>query len=180
MSTEKNWIQTYTGRRFYPLDPNPADIEIEDIAHGLALQCRFTGQCREFYSVAQHSLIVAALVDRPEDRLWALLHDAPEAYMADVSRPIKHSPMMQPYRDAEAALQRAVAQRFGLPPEIPESVHRADKLTLAIEAHEVLTKVPDWLGAWDLSTVIPGRRIVPLSWRQAEKAFLEEFVELAR
>ena len=84
----KLYVSTYLGNRFYPLEPRIDDVDIEDIAHGLAYQCRFNGQTNAFYSVAQHSLIVAALV--PEElRFAALLHDAAEAYLGDMVKPLK-------------------------------------------------------------------------------------------
>lgn len=82
------WIQTYTGKKMFPLAPKREDICIEDIAHALSMKCRFNGHCNLFYSIAQHSLIVASLV-KPELRLAALLHDAAEAYLPDFCRPIK-------------------------------------------------------------------------------------------
>ena len=89
--TRTLYVSTYTGKQFFPLDPQQDQVDIEDIAHGLAYQCRFNGQTRYFYSVAQHSLIVAGLVPK---RLYlaALLHDAAEAYMGDMVKPLKQSP----------------------------------------------------------------------------------------
>src|SRR5271165_7548492 len=83
-----DWIQTYTGRVMYPLDPRPEEINIIDIAHALSNLCRFTGHVRTFYSVAEHSVRVSQHCD-PKDALWGLLHDASEAYLADMSRPMK-------------------------------------------------------------------------------------------
>ncbi|HKK06533.1 MAG TPA: hypothetical protein VKA50_11875 [Gammaproteobacteria bacterium] len=83
-----SWILTYTGRRVDLLDPDPATIEPEDIAHALSNMCRFNGHCRHFYSVAEHSWHVALLVSR-ENALQGLMHDAAEAYVADITRPLK-------------------------------------------------------------------------------------------
>jgi hypothetical protein len=92
------WIQTHSGVQFWPLEPRAEDVRIEDIAHALSNTCRFTGHCSTFYSVAQHSVLVAkALQDfmhsegLPCDFRIALLHDAAEAYLPDISRPIKHA-----------------------------------------------------------------------------------------
>ncbi|MDP3133715.1 MAG: phosphohydrolase, partial [Burkholderiaceae bacterium] len=82
------YISTFKGNRFYPAEPRIDGIDIEDIAHGLAYQCRFNGQTSAFYSVAQHSLMVADLVP-PALRRAALLHDAAEAYLGDMVKPLK-------------------------------------------------------------------------------------------
>src|SRR5438128_12538670 len=82
-----DWMQTYTGRAFYPLDPRLDDICIEDIAHALSMLCRYGGQCQEFYSVAEHSVLMSYAVN-PQHALWALLHDATESYMGDLIRPL--------------------------------------------------------------------------------------------
>jgi len=84
---DEHWITTYTGKRFHYLDPQPEEIDIVDIAHALSLTCRFGGHCKEFYSVAEHSIRVAEIVPK-EFQLLALLHDAGEAYTGDVQSPI--------------------------------------------------------------------------------------------
>ena len=127
-----DWILTYSGIEFWPLDPRPEDVRIEDIAHALSMQCRFAGHCDRFYSVAEHSIRVADLVPR-EDKLWALLHDASEAYLVDLPRPIKrHSEIGKHYRIAEDVVMEVIARKFGLPPE-PMSIQRADKAMLCVE-----------------------------------------------
>lgn len=79
------WILTSTGRQFWPLQPRADEICIEDIAHHLSMQCRFTGATRFHYSVAQHSVLVSQLAPDGENPLWGLLHDAAEAYLVDVA-----------------------------------------------------------------------------------------------
>jgi len=106
-----DWIQTYTGRQFWPLDPRADEIHIEDIAHSLSLQCRYAGHCKRFYSVAEHSVLLARYVSQPV-KLWALLHDASEAYLVDVPRPIK--PYLENYEDVERRLMYRIRDRFGL------------------------------------------------------------------
>ncbi|MBF0612521.1 MAG: hypothetical protein HQL55_15470, partial [Magnetococcales bacterium] len=81
--TPDNWIQTFTGRQFWPLAPVLEHIHVQDIAHALSLLCRFNGHCQKFYSVAEHSLHVATILP-PELAGWGLLHDASEAYLADL------------------------------------------------------------------------------------------------
>jgi hypothetical protein len=110
------YIQTISGGN--PFDPDPGEIEIEDIALALSHQCRFGGHCRVFYSVAQHSCLVSDLVIERGGNLaalWALLHDASEAYLVDLPHPLKHrSELGKLYAAAEDRLQAAVCERFGL------------------------------------------------------------------
>ncbi len=136
-----DWIQTYTGRKFWPLDPRPEDVDIEDIAHALSNQCRFSGHTRRHYSVAQHSLLVSHHVP-DEHKLWALLHDASEAYLQDVSTPVKRMAEMQPYRVAEGRCMLAICRAFGLDEVAFECVHEADRRALATEARELLPGGP--------------------------------------
>jgi hypothetical protein len=131
------FIGTFSGLRFWPLFPNPDDIVIADIAHALSNQCRFGGHASKFYSVAEHSVHVSQLC-LPKDALWGLLHDASEAYLVDLPRPLKQLPEFSAYREAERRLQRAVAVRFGLPEDQPASVAEADDTMLWIEAHSLL------------------------------------------
>lgn len=137
------WIETFTGRRFYPLDPRPLDIDIEDIAHALSMICRFTGHVRQFYSVAEHSVRVSRACCH-QDALWALLHDASEAYVADMSRPLKHAPEMYAYRSVEKRIMDAVTERFGLSPVEPPSVKDADNRLLVTEKRDLMPPSPDW------------------------------------
>lgn len=136
MEASNPHIETFTGRNVHPLHPRASEICIEDIAHGLSHQCRFTGQCLKFFSVAEHSIEVSRFCS-PEDALWGLLHDASEAYLCDLSRPIKqHSGLGTIYREIEAGLMRVICERFGLPLEMPRSVHRADSIMLHVERGE--------------------------------------------
>jgi uncharacterized protein len=176
MTTKRtDWIQTYTGRQFWPLEPDPEEIVVEDIAHALSMQCRFVGHCNHFYSVAQHSVLVSRACD-PRDALWGLLHDAAEAYLVDLCRPVKHEPRMLAYREAEAALQRAICLRFGLPFEEPESVRRADRALLRTEQRDLMKPPP---AAWadNREGALPNR-IEPWTQIQAERSFLTSFATL--
>lgn len=139
-----SFMQTATGRQFWPMDPRADEVFIEDIAHSLSLQCRYAGHCLRFYSVAEHSVLIArhlAAKHAPEVALWGLLHDASEAYLVDVPRPVK--PYLTGYKVAEAAVMEVVCQRFGLPPfDMPPEVHDADN---RIIADELVNMVPmDW------------------------------------
>lgn len=146
-----DWMQTFTGKQAWPLDMRPEDIFIVDIAHSLAMQCRFAGHCLRYYSVAEHSVLVADwLLDQygKEAALWGLLHDASEAYLVDVPRPVK--PFLPGYRDAERAVMRAVCERFGLPAEMPSCVHEADNRILWDEKEQNMAPcAAEWSGAPD-------------------------------
>lgn len=179
---DTGWINTYTGRKFFPLDPDPSQIVIEDIAHALSNTCRYTGHSRFFYSVAEHSCHVANVsywdTHTPYDRtnaLAGLLHDASEAYLCDLARPLKVQPLFAPYREAEARLQSMILQRFGLDPTLPEVVETADKRMLVTESRYVFGDRihPDWnirrFGE-PYSFGIEG-----LSPEQAERRFLSMF-----
>ena len=134
-----HWIQTYSGRAFDPFDPDPAAICIEDIAHALANVCRFTGHTKQFYSVAQHSVEVATRLP-PELQAAALLHDASEAYLTDLPRPIKQRPEFKFYREAEERLQRVIYQRFGLRPSLEDGsrIKHMDGRVLLLEKQRLL------------------------------------------
>lgn len=108
-----SWIQTFTGRSFYPLDPLADEVAIEDIAHGLAMVCRYGGHTRKFYSVAEHSIACSYYVE-PQFALHALLHDATEAYIGDMVRPLKNDPSMLEFRQIEALVEVAIAERFDI------------------------------------------------------------------
>lgn len=140
-----DWGCTYTGRRYWPEDPRPEDIHPHDIAHALALQCRFGGHVRRFYSVAQHSVLVSHICD-PADALWGLLHDASEAYLVDIPRPVKRAPGMSGYMEYEDRMMRAICDALQLPHEMPESVRKADEVLLATEARDLMPaeSVKDW------------------------------------
>jgi len=139
--TDSNWFPTYTGVKFYPTDPRPEDINIEDIAHSLSQQCRFAGHSRFFYSVAQHSILVANFAP-DELKLAALLHDAAEAYCQDLIRPIKHGLNLTPYQWTEDRLTRVIFERFGithLPPALNSEIKVLDNRALVTERNQVLT-----------------------------------------
>jgi hypothetical protein len=125
-----DWMQTFTGKQFFPLDPRPEDIDPQDIARALAMQCRFNGHVRKFYSVAEHCVLLSNAVSE-ENALWALLHDATEAYVGDMVRPLKKH--MPEYIANEDKLMGVIAQRFGLKGEIPPEVHWADSRILLTE-----------------------------------------------
>lgn len=180
MSERGDWIETYSGRKFHPLDPRPEDVEIEDIAHSLAMQCRFNGHCRFFYSVAEHSVLVARHVESVAGReaaLWALLHDAAEAYVTDVPRPIK--PMLRGYGEIEGRVMAAIAQRFGLPAVMPREVKEADRRILTDEHYRVMGREgPGVVNVWGTDGEALGVVIIGFTPHRATFEFLREFDRL--
>jgi len=140
---EYAWINTYSGKQFHFFEPSLEQICIEDIAHALSNVCRFTGHCREFYSVAQHSYYVSFKV--PEEyALWGLLHDAGEAYISDIARPIKYA-IADTIKPIENNIMYLVAKKFGLIPEIePPEVRNADNRMLATERRDIIKKTSEW------------------------------------
>jgi len=147
-----DFIGTFTGRRFWPLDPRAEEVDPRDIAHALSLKCRWTGHCSRLYTVAEHSLRVAAIVraglavapewgplaDLPpgaDPVPYALLHDAAEAYLADVARPVKR--FLFEWSEIEARVDAAILDAFKLTPPSPEVaavVAWADDVALVLEA----------------------------------------------
>ncbi len=123
-------IRTWSGRMVDPLRLRPRDVEVIDIATALANTCRFKGQCRAFYSVAEHSVRVSEMVPAPF-KLAALVHDAQEAYLCDVPSPTKIE--LDWWQAVEDRAWRAIAARFGLQFELPPCVHRADKDACQVE-----------------------------------------------
>lgn len=143
-----HWMQTYTGRKFYPMAPAAEDVYPEDIAHALSLLCRYNGHVRRFYSVAEHCVHVSRSLG-PEWALWGLLHDATEAYVGDMIRPLKlHMP---DYRAAEDRVMVAIAERFGLSTaEMPDAVRQADNRVLLDERAALMSPAPDHWSVEDL------------------------------
>lgn len=172
---ERDWIQTFTGRRFWPLDPQADEVRIEDIAHALSNICRFTGHTLKFYSVGQHSVLCSYFVP-PEDALWALLHDASEAYIADFARPVKYHPAFkEAYCSAEDRLQRVIAEAFSLGWPMPDSVKVADNRMLATERRDIMRSTDL---AWNVNADPIALVIVPASPKEVEHGFLSRFYEL--
>lgn len=169
------WLQTYSGRQFWPLDPRPEEVFIEDVAHALSLLCRYGGHCEGFYSVAQHSYYVSNEVAVPALALEGLLHDAEEAYCADLITPIKR--YLPEYRVMAGKIREAIAERFGLAEEEPPLVKSADTRVMLAEKRQLLKLPPkEWEnGAGETGALI---RIAAWSPVTAEEVFLARFREL--
>lgn len=172
-----DWMQTFSGAQFWPMDPRASEIDIEDIAHSLSMQCRYAGHCKRFYSVAEHSVHVAAWVGTVAPKQYALaglLHDATEAFLVDVPRPVK--PFLPGYKEAEARLWDVVAERFfGHAMAIPAIVHEADNRILNDEREQNMSPPPqEWAHTGDPL----GITLEFWTPEQAEFQFLTTFYKL--
>lgn len=160
------WIQTYTGKKFYPLDPQPKDICFEDIAHALANTCRYNGHSKLFYSVAEHCVRMC-VADLPGCPKWRLMHDAAEAYISDCPRPIK--PMLSGFQGLEDRIMKVISRKFNLGEPDLAAVNYADNVMLATEKRDVLLPGPKW------GTELPpplDEKIHPLTNFAAEHFFI--------
>lgn len=162
-----------SGEYFDFLNPRGSVFGIEDIAHGLSHICRFAGHCREFYSVAQHSVYVSHLVP-PEHAFAGLMHDAAEAFVGDVAKPLKD--LLPEYRAIEHAIEAVVLARFGLSLPLHPSVKEADIVMLATEQLALMQNRDDW-------QYTRGRKpadieIKPMGPVEARSFFLARFHEL--
>jgi uncharacterized protein len=166
------WIQTYTGGRIFPLDPRQDEIHIEDIAHSLALQCRYNGHVNDFYSVAEHSVLLSHAVDK-DNALTALMHDASEAYLTDVPRPIKSS--FVGYYGFEDRLMTLIALKYGFTWPMPIQVKEYDTRILNDERTQLMSEGEY---AWDDYGKPLGVTIEKLRPEVAEQVFLDRFHEL--
>lgn len=176
MNRKGDWILTYTGKKFYALDPWPEDIDIRDIARALSMTCRFSGHVNRFYSVAQHSVLVSELVPK-EYALTGLLHDAAEAYLTDIPSPIKHNmKMSEEYRQMENNVLSVIMAKYGGTFPLSDEVEKIDHNIVGTEAIELFNKFPDWV--LDRNLLIYDVEIQPLSPYNAEKLFLRRFNKL--
>jgi 5'-deoxynucleotidase YfbR-like HD superfamily hydrolase len=186
------WQRMLSGRRLDLLDPSPLDIEIEDIAHGLARVARWNGQTKgeHAFSVAQHCVLVERITTElnprltRESRLMALLHDAPEYVIGDLISPFKVAIGID-YKALELKLQSAIHVRFGLPPKTPATLATVFKKADLISAYFEATQ----LAGFEASVarrffVVPPKavkvhRLVPLATADAQAQFLERFRRLS-
>ena len=184
------WQRMLSGRRLDLLEPSPLDVEVDDIAHGLARVARWNGQTSgaHAFSVAQHSVLVEAIfhIQHPDadaaTRLMVLLHDAPEYVIGDMISPFKTA-MGGSYKDIEARLQEAVHLRYGLPadtpPRLKSRIKKADLVSAYLEATQLAgfdkTEAKKFFGEPSPDVLF---EITPLPTEQAQQLFLQRFEQL--
>ena len=175
------WMTTFTGKRFYPEDPKPEDITIEDLAHALANTCRWGGHTDVFYSVAQHSVLTSLVADRPYRR-GMLLHDGAEAYVGDLPRPLKRGTEMgKLFTVMEDRIQEAILAALNTE-QVPKQLSvQWDNRVLLAEADDLINQ--DWVEALrdrvKVARFPEGDRIQPMAPALAERFFLNRWMELA-
>lgn len=192
MPQPRAWQRMLSGRRLDLLDPSPLDIEIEDIAHGLAFVARWNGQTFGDYpySVAEHSVFVLELYRRlypKAEKKWqlaALLHDAPEYVIGDMISPVKDA-VGPEYAALDKRLMAAIHLRFGLPAELPvtikKQIKRADRISAWLEAVEIAgfsKDEADKVFGKPVLDDIPRRKLRPHPPMESKGAFMEVFSDL--
>jgi uncharacterized protein len=176
-SARTPWILTYTGRRVNPLALRVEDVDILDIAHHLATINRWCGALSEPISVAQHSVHVSWLCDGSDFELEALLHDASEAYLGEVTKWLKNSDCMIAYREAEDRATEVVSRKFDLVHPLPLVVEKADALMVGVEGQFGIRGWKPFPG-YDLPSADTLRRAQfhsSWTWREAEAQFITRF-----
>lgn len=187
-------VETFSGEWVDTRLPRPSTIRLEDIAHALSQVCRFGGHCAEFYSVAEHSVFVSRRLERQgygrRMQMAGLLHDAAEAYLGDVPRPLK--PLLgEAYEQLSEQMDYAIGQALDIDDMLfhDPAVKSADNWALLVEARFLLpSKGVNWAGseldAWAIHDA-PSRIVVPDYWRgglpsdQAERMFIHRYKELS-
>lgn len=158
------WVNTISGKKILLHNPDPDQITPYDIAHGLAMQCRYNGHVNRFYSVAEHSIMVArrlADVYGPRMALAGLLHDASEAYLGDIASPVKQ--YLPDYYVMENSVMEVILEKFGLPPDAYKSdeVVEADRRLLATEVDQLIPQLHE---DWNIDIDIEPYRMVLPCW----------------
>ncbi|HET6866323.1 MAG TPA: YfbR-like 5'-deoxynucleotidase [Solirubrobacteraceae bacterium] len=174
------YLQTVSGRRVNPFDPDLAQFDADDIARALGNLCRFGGHSRAFYSVAQHCVIVSRVVEERggdvEDAFAALMHDAGEAYLGDMPHPIKHrSALGAAFREAEHRLEEAIRERFRIKANVPE-IKAVDRALLATERRAFSAEIWHWPELEDVAPL--DLELTPWPPDQAAAEFTKRYAEL--
>jgi hypothetical protein len=164
-----DWMQTFTGKRFYLLDPQPEDIDIIDIAHALSMTCRYGGHTEKFYSVAEHSFLISRALPQPL-KLAGLLHDSAEAYVGDVISPVK--PKLNGFKDLENKILSVICEKYGCLNFIGNHlIKKADFDILKNEHEQAMKPGVEWSYQGD------GMDVMIEFWNpeEAKRRFLAEF-----
>ena len=166
-------IMLQSGAWFDFVDPEASDFSIEDIAAGLSNTCRYSGQCSGFYSVAEHSLLVSEVAH--DHSYAALMHDAAEAFIGDITRPLKQ--LLPDFKRIEARVEKAIFDRFGVPNPMPKAVKAADLRVLAAEQEQIM---PRETSLWAFTDGIEPAPVTVrlLTPPEAREAFLARYAEL--
>lgn len=166
-------IQLYSGGNFDFSNPSVDDFSIHDIAHGLSNTCRYAGQCKAFYSVAQHSILVSRLVPG-HLALHGLLHDAQEAFMCDMPAPLKR--LLPDYRRIENEIEEIIISKFGLSRLGFVQIKKADMIALATEKRDLMLDK----GEWEMLRGIDPdeKKIIPMTPTVAKWFFMKRYGEL--
>lgn len=178
-NVDKAYIITSTGRKFNLLEPKLSDIDIRDIAHAQAMQCRWTGHCKHHYSIAQHAYY-CSFIGPEKEALERLLHDASESYIGDMNRPLKHyTEAGDHYRKVEHPLQSLIYTAFGMSDVEPASVKAADEGMLYAELEQLLPSA-DFEFTNNPFGNSKAAKITIEEWTPAyaEKMFLQRFEQL--
>lgn len=167
-------IALHSGAYFDFEDPESSEFTIDDIAHALSLICRFTGQCIQFYSVAEHSIHASHIVP-PGYEMEALLHDAPEAFIGDISKPLKM--LLPDYKVIEDRAEVAVLGRFGITPPLSQQTKLADLKMLRVEQVQAMGNTD----RWPLVAELQATGVTLEFWQpeEAKRRFLARFEELS-
>lgn len=177
---EDGWIETFTGIRFYFMNPTPDMFSIVDIAHSLAMQVRYNGHVKAHYSVAEHCVLMSDwLRDRGHDRqtcLTALMHDVAETYIGDMPRPVKEK--VPEFKAIEKVIDAAAAKRFGLSYPFPPIVKELDARILKDERAQAMNPSDNEWGTDSLEEM--GVRVKLWDWKTAESMFIGRYVALTR
>lgn len=186
------WLHSFSGRPIHPLDLKPEEILLNDIARSLSMQCRYLGHANRFYSVAEHCCFVSDLClawGHKDVALAGLMHDAAEAYIGDIIRPIKRHPAIyEIVKPIEERISRAIAQRFGLIYPEHRLVTFYDNFVIGTEKAELKTPLAtgyeyytqDWYPDGHIWPAIPWKWVLGWDPETAEQEFLLRFSRLAK
>jgi len=179
MERNSNWIQTFKGHKFWPIEPMADDVCLEDVAHALSNICRFGGHSLFFYSVAQHAVFVADIIkDLGYDRdfqFYGLHHDDSEAYLSDITRPVKA--YLENYKAFEMKLEEVIFEHFKIADDDEKYniMKKADNIALVTEAKYLMSMPPS---DWSIKEKPLDKPIIALGPREAEALFLAKHHEL--